>query len=485
MNGLKPDSKVALVSTKKNEIYPYIPGRLKRVCDNGNLPNKISRLCDKYTKLGANEKMKNSIALLAKILKNANHVEFSKKNMLAENLHYKVSLLTQPKLLFKDGKTHTKISHGLQTHGVYESKEISVGYFIDPNIANNKSKLDHIRKFTGELQKFSRSLGVELKGQNVNIDFKNIRIDNPDHFEYDLRDIIKNYSHPTVVFIDDKNCNEKNYTSVKKVFGNRNNIATQFVRFETTNGKEEYRNLVFLNILLGIYGKSGVQPWILSKPLNADCYIGLDVSRERNINTAGVIQVVGKDGRVLKSKSIISSQAGEKINIETIKDIFYEAVSSYKETYNESLRHIVFHRDGVSREELEVLENTAKSLGVKFDYVEITKDVNRRIATFNTPQNKWETQIGRCYLKDDYAYIVSTNPHPSIGMAKPLRIRKVFGEQDIETIVEDVFYLSYMHIGSILKSRLPVTTYYADLSSTFGNRSLIPANIDSNKLYFI
>ena len=70
-------------------------------------------------------------------------------------------------------------------------------------------------------------------------------------------------------------------------------------------------------------------------------------------------------------------------------------------------------------------------------------------------------------------------------MAKPLRIRKVFGEQNIDSIVEDVYYLSYMHIGSILKSRLPVTTYYADLSSTFGNRSLLPANIDSNKLHFI
>lgn len=482
---LDPNTRVALVSTKDKVIYPYIPSRLKRVCDKGNLPNNVSRLFDKHTKLGANEKMKFSIALLAEVLENSYHVKFAKKNMIAENLGYKVNSLTQPELLFKDGKTDTSISHGLQTHGPYESKEISISYFIDPSIANNKAKFEHIRAFTGELQKFSRRLGVVLKGQSANIDFKTIRIDNPDHFECDLRDIVKNYNHPTVIFMDDKNCTDKNYTSVKKVFGNRNNLATQFVRFATTNGNEKYRHLVFLNILLGVYGKNGVQPWILNKSLNADCYIGLDVSREGSINTAGVIQVVGKDGRVLKSKSIISSQAGEKINIETIRDIFYEAVSSYKDTYNESLKHIVFHRDGVSREELAALEETAKALDVKFDYVEITKDVNRRIATFNTSQGLWVTEIGRCYSKDDYAYIVSTNPHASIGMAKPLRIRKVFGEQNIDSIVEDVFYLSYMHIGSILKSRLPVTTYYADLSSTFGNRSLLPTNIDSNELHFI
>ncbi|MFR5131130.1 MAG: hypothetical protein ACLTDP_00065 [Terrisporobacter sp.] len=54
-----------------------------------------------------------------------------------------------------------------------------------------------------------------------------------------------------------------------------------------------------MNILLGIYGKSGIQPWILDKPLTSDCYIGLDVSRENKINTAGIIQIVGKDEVVL------------------------------------------------------------------------------------------------------------------------------------------------------------------------------------------
>lgn len=41
------------------------------------------------------------------------------------------------------------------------------------------------------------------------------------------------------------------------------------------------------------------------------------------------------------------------------------------------------------------------------------------------------------------------------------------------------------HLGVINKIRLPITTYYADLSSTYGNRDLIPSNIDTNCLYFI
>jgi len=70
-------------------------------------------------------------------------------------------------------------------------------------------------------------------------------------------------------------------------------------------------------------------------------------------------------------------------------------------------------------------------------------------------------------------------------MAQPIRIRRVFGSLDIEKIVEDAYKLTFMHVGAINKVRLPITTYYADLSSTYGNRDLIPSNIDTNCLYFI
>lgn len=482
---LNPNTPCVLVTPNKKDIFPYIPNRLKRVCDKGNLLGSIVREADKHTKLSANDKMKISIELLQEMLENSTHIQFKKSGMIAEVVGYKVCSLPQVPLLFKNENTHFTISHGMQTYGAYESKEIKVSYFIDPSIAANEQEFEHIRKFTSEMQKYSGEMGVPIKRESTNLDFKTIDISNPATFEYQLRDIVKSYDHPTVVFMNDKNCTESNYKKVKNIFGNKNNIATQFVKLSTTKVDERFRNLLFLNILLGVYGKSGLQPWILKKPLNADCYIGLDVSREKGINTAGVIQVVGKDGRVLKSKTIISAQAGERIDIDTVKDVFYEAISSYKDVYGEKPKHIVFHRDGISREELDMLEETANALEVKFDYIEVTKNVNRRIATFDVGQNSWNTEIGKYYTKDDYAYLISTNPRATVGMAKPLRIRKFFGNQDIHSVVEDIFSLSYMHIGSILKSRLPVTTYYADLSSTFGNRSLLPANVDNNELHFI
>ena len=480
---LNPKTKAVLVSKNKN-IFPYIPNRLKRVCDYGNLESRILKECSEHTKLSAHKKMKLSIDITEDVLVNSQYTKFNKKNMLIENLGYKKHTLPKPRFIFGNSKKHSSILYGLPENGSYENREINIMYFIDPNILKNKSKYDKMLKFSLNLEQFSKDMGVVLNRQKSNVSFKSINIDNKDKFECDIRRIVDNYKNPVIVIMDDENC-EKYYSSIKKIFGNKHNIATQFISFSTLNYNEKNKNAVLLNILLGIYGKSGIQPWILEGQLTADCYIGLDVSRENKLNTVGIIQIVGKDGRILKSKSLTSPQSGEKINTDTIREIFYEAVASYEKIYNEYPKHIVIHRDGISREELDILKETAKNLDIKFEYVEITKNVNRRIATFKTSDGLWETEMGSYYTKENFAYIVTTNPYEKIGMAKPLRIKRVHGEQTMDKIVEDVYKLSFMHIGSILKSRLPVTTHYADLSSTYGNRELMPNNIDSNALHFI
>lgn len=480
---LNPKTKAVLVSKNKN-IFPYIPNRLKRVCDYGNLESRILKECSEHTKLSAHKKMKLSIDITEDVLVNSQYTKFNKKNMLIENLGYKKHTLPKPRFIFGNSKKHSSILYGLPENGSYENREINIMYFIDPNILKNKYKYEKMLKFSSNLEQFSKDMGVVLNRQKSNVDFKTINIDNKDKFECDIRRIVDNYKNPVIVIMDDENC-EKYYSSIKKIFGNKHNIATQFISFSTLNYNEKNKNAVLLNILLGIYGKSGIQPWILDGKLTADCYIGLDVSRENKLNTAGIIQIVGKDGRILKSKSLTSPQSGEKINTDTIREIFYEAVASYEKIYNEYPKHIVIHRDGISREELDILKETAKNLDIKFEYVEITKNVNRRIATFKTSDGLWETEMGSYYTKENFAYIVTTNPYEKIGMAKPLRIKRVHGEQTMDKIVEDVYKLSFMHIGSILKSRLPVTTHYADLSSTYGNRELMPNNIDSNALHFI
>ena len=481
---LDPKTRAVLVEANNKQIFPYIPNRLKKVCDFGNLSGKLIKESNKYTKLNAQDKMKSSIALAIDILNKSRYIKLDKHNMIIENLGYKKNVLKKPKFIFGGGFSHSSVLYGLPQFGSYENNEIEISYFIDPEITKDENNFKAVKVFTKELESFSKNLGINIKRISTHINFNSINTTNKDLFESDIRDIVESYKNPSIVIMKDSNC-EKYYTLMKKIFGNKNCIATQFVNSSTLNYNDKSKQSVLLNILLGIYGKSGIQPWILQDPLNADCFVGLDVSRENKLNTAGIIQIVGKDGRILRSKSVTSSQSGEKINIETIKEIFHDVNSSYKKMYGKSPKHIVFHRDGISREELDLLKETSSNLGIKFDYVEITKNVQRRIATFDTEEKKWKTEIGAYYSKDNKAYIVTTSPFEFLGMAQPIRVKKVYGEQDIESIVEDVYKLSFMHIGSVLKARLPVTTHYADLSSTFGNRELMPSNIDSNCLHFI
>ena len=158
-------------------------------------------------------------------------------------------------------------------------------------------------KFCDELECFSNMLGVKLDRVKLKdkVNFKEIKIDNEDIFSYELKKIASNYNETTIVILSEENLS-KYYNIIKKTFSGGNEIPTQCIGFDTLSYNEKNKDSIFLNILLGIYAKSGIQPWILKEKLNSDCFIGLDVSRENKVNKAGVIQVVGKDGKVLKTK---------------------------------------------------------------------------------------------------------------------------------------------------------------------------------------
>ena len=485
VNKLPKDMKAVLVKNNKSEILPYIASRLKKVCRFESLPQNIIKDFNIKVKQKTNEKMQFMIDEVIEIVKNSEHIVVSKRNMICDNIGYKVKDLQQPDLLFGNSSIQKYPLYGLKNFGVYENKKIEIKYFIDPILAKNNMYLKRVVEFCNELESFSKNLGVELKRVTLNdkVKFKEIRIDNEDIFSYELKKIVSNYNETTIIILSEENLG-KYYNIIKKTFSGGNEIPTQCIGFDTLSYNEKNKDSIFLNILLGIYAKSGIQPWILKEKLNSDCFIGLDVSRENKVNKAGVIQVVGKDGKVLKTKVISASQSGEKIKLETLREIVFEAVGSYENTYGCKPKHITFHRDGISREELENLKNTMNNLGIEFDYIEITKGINRRIATISDDK-QWKTVMGRCYYKDDSAFICTTKPYEGMGMAQPIRIRRVFGSLDIEKIVEDAYKLTFMHVGAINKIRLPITTYYADLSSTYGNRDLIPSNIDTNCLYFI
>lgn len=497
--GLDKNTKAVLVKNKEGTIFPYIPNRLKRVCTFENLGNKHIIKCNSCIKMDASQNMRETMKLAQDILKKSRYVKFNKKKMLVEELGYKKYIIKRPALKFGKNESNFNVINlntisGLNQGGSYEKKIIKLEYFLDPKILYDKREHKIVLKFLQEIVDKSKSLGIKINIDKSYINLNPINIENENVFELHVRDIVKTCKNPVLIILEKENL-DKYYDTLKKIFGGRNSTPTQFVDLDTIKRSDgKGKEAIFLNILLGIYCKSGIQPWVLANNLSADCYIGLDVCRENNMSTAGLIQVVGKDGRVLKSKTVSSNQNGEKIEVKLLKEVVFEAIGAYKDTYNRELKHIVFHRDGINREDLEKLKEITDDLNIKFDYIEVTKNINRRMAmleksaeNYNCEKEnkKWITEIGMCLKKENEAYLITTNPHGKMGMARPLRIKKIYGNQPMESIIEDIYKLSFMHIGSIMKSRLPITTHYADLSSIYSHRDFMPKNIDTNILHFI
>ncbi|MWC27171.1 Piwi domain-containing protein [Paenibacillus sp. MMS18-CY102] len=478
----KLDPKMPVVYLKMNNGLraAYAPAMLQKELTFESLPTAVVRQTSDVYKQNANQKIKILLEEIQKILARNDKLTFSKSKMLVQQNGYDVKQLLNPNLAFGKGIIQSQLKSGLDKGGVVAPQPLSINLLVYPELID--MKLDAITAFNEKLSALSYKWGVPLSIMKKSGAYRNKTIDftNPHQFAVLLKELTKSsFQELTLVIITEKIAGMW-YDAIKKEFGGNAAVPTQFITMETLQKADDY---VIGNLLLGLYSKSGIQPWVLSSSLSSDCFIGLDVSHEAGRHSAGIVQVVGKDGRVLSSRASTSSEAGEKIRHETMCQIVYSALDQYQSHYNEKPRHITFHRDGFCREDLNSLDEVMNSLDVGYDMVEIIKKTNRRMA-LHVDKQGWETKSGLCYVKDNLAYLIATNPHPRVGTAQPIKIVKKKGSLPMEAIIQDIYNLSFMHIGSLLKSRLPITTHYADLSSTFFNRQWLP--IDSgDALHFV
>lgn len=480
VNKLEESMPVVYLKAFNGSRIAYAPAMLQKELTFESLPSNVVRQTSEIYKQNADQKIKTLLNEIQKILTRTDKIKFSKQKLLVQRTGYEVMEVTHPNLQFGKNIIQTQLKHGLDRGGVVASKPLSINLLVYPELIDKK--INVITNFNNKLIALSHKWGVPLSILKKSGEYRNKLIDftNQHQLAVLLKELTKDsFQELTLVIVPEK-ISDMWYDLVKKEFGGNASVPTQFITIETLQKANDY---VLGNLLLGIYCKSNIQPWILNSSLSSDCFIGLDVSHEAGRHSTGIVQIVGKDGRVLSTKSNTSNEAGEKIRHETMCQIVYSAIDQYQQYYNEKPKHITFHRDGFCREDLNSLDEVMNSLGLQYDMVEIIKKTNRRMAlTFNN--QGWETRQGLCYVKDDLAYLTATNPHPRIGTAQPIKIIKRKGSLPISTIIQDIYHLSFMHIGSLLKCRLPITTYYADLSSTFFNRQWLP--IDSGEaLHFV
>lgn len=491
------DVPVAFVRTEYGEELAYAPQCLRvEIPFNKIKSKKLRDAC----KLGPDAKINKALELARRVLRYAPRYERRFSGLNVHKQGYDYTTWSPPVLRFRNGYGNN-IKSGLKRHKVVSrvNKPITFSILMDGHLIKQLKQYKQIDTFKGILDdicSLSNHWGVPLESKPLKL--SNIFFTSPDDLRFKLKNLnketilsIKSQDILLVVAPKDEDTENSFYSVIKQEFG-QSNMLTQVVLLENLKLSDpQYRSYILENLVLGIYAKCGIQPWLLKEPLHSDMFIGLDVSHINKKHASGCIQVMGSDGRFLNSKPYEGKESGEIISRDTLSQIINEAVIAYKRHYpNKTLTHITFHRDGKPlQKEVDAIQSILEKHHIAFDYVAIKKNTNRRMAFmgYNEQLNKeeWMTAEGLVYLKDDYAYLCSTSPSPSVGMADPIKVEKYVGSRTIEQITKDVFYLSYMNIHSMRKSRLPATTNYADMSSTFYNKNWLPLAKKENSLPFV
>ncbi|QKG83804.1 hypothetical protein GXN76_04480 [Kroppenstedtia pulmonis] len=469
---------------RSKKQFHFAPQLLKLICsfDQVSIPQQIQQ----QIKLNAHKRTEMMRKFVEHVLSNWQNkapfpVSFSMNSTQPKQHGYHIKQFKDPFLLFGRGFTTQDQKNGLKQGGSYTrpAQKVKYQYLIQPEIIDRLVNQKNHFQFAKSLEQQSSKWGVELdihKTGRKELDFSNST-----KLRDSLKEIAPTLQYPTVVIIDEQyRTNKAIYRIIKQECGREKNIPTQVVYLDTTHNKYAYAN-----ILLGLYAKAGIQPWILKKPLHSPCFIGLDVSRDDGKHSTGVVQAVGQDGRILFAQSLTSTERGEIISEDSLQQIISTIRYHYNKEFGHNPPHITFHRDGRGYEgELRAITRVMNEMGIPFDYISVVKNCQRRMALYNEKQGKYRNALGYTYIKDNFAYLCTTNPRDALGMARPIKIEQQYGHLTMDQVLEDIYHLTFMNTHSTLRPRLPVTVNYADKSSTYYNRGLLPLG-ESNGLPFV
>lgn len=115
--------------------------------------------------------------------------------------------------------------------------------------------------------------------------------------------------------------------------------------------------------------------------------------------------------------------------------------------------------------------------------MEIRKNISTRLLHPEQISNEMNPNSGMAVIRENKAYLISTEVKPYLGAPRPLLLVHQYGSLSIQQIVRQVYILSEIHVGSMRTSRLPITTLYAD--KICKHHQHVPHDVLSNQLYFL
>lgn len=441
--------------------------------------------------------LKNFIKDIGQI-KELNNMYFNDKYIDdISKLGYKSGNLVEPRLIGANGVIKNKMQ--IFKNGFYKMPEKKVCFGVlypEEYEVESKKAIRAIYDFATE-GKYQGTDNKYIANNLMNILFDPSNCIFEKYKSGDIREYkkvaqkVKEYNKVefVIAIIPDLNdeSEENPYNPFKKVWAEKN-IPSQMISVKTAKILKDSKSntgLYYLhNIILGILGKIGGIPWAIDNMQgNIDCFIGLDVgTREKGIHHPACSVLFDKHGELINYYKPVIPQSGEIIENNILQEIFDNVLNSYEEKYKELPKNIVIHRDGFSRENLNWYENYFGKYNIKFNIIEVRKNTPIKLA--NIDNNTIKNPEKSIYVVNkNKAYVVTTDIKENLGSPRPLKIEKTYGNLDMITILNQIYALSQIHIGSTKSMRLPITTGYAD--KICKAIEFIPQGVLDNKLYFL
>lgn len=493
------DSPVVHVRLHNKTELCYYPQAIKPIVtlERISIENpSFSKQVEKYTKLDMKSRQTIAKQFLSDIgiINNLNNISFLPSYVEAEEIGYKEHTFNCPTIICGNGK---KLSYNKQSmvfaNGFYKqpNNPVKFAYFYP------KGKENLMRSFAIAMTDYLKK--GQLFGENKFLikDLMLSEIKAECHQGYELGDslnykkLVRSLSEEkkfdiAIVLVPTEEDETNPYSTFKTAWAEKN-IPSQMISIKTAEmfEKQDKNSVWFMqNIALGIFAKSGGIPWIVDDvPGDIDCFVGIDVATlDKGIHYPTCATVFDKNGRPISFYKPKKAQKGEKINKDILQEIFDEVILGYEEVTGNKLTNLVIHRDGFSNEDAEWYKNYFSKKQIDYSVIEVKKYVASKLLCDNNGIILNPT-CGDALINETEAFIVTTDIKDGRASPNPLHIKKQVGNLPMETVVQQILALTCMHFGATKKSRLPVTTYYAD--KICKNIDYVPEGKFGNRLFFL
>lgn len=255
----------------------------------------------------------------------------------------------------------------------------------------------------------------------------------------------------------------------------RHKLACQFML--TDHQTRTYSPNYYGNLAAGVFSKGGgLICGLGDMPGEVDLFIGLDMGGVSQ-RVPGSAFLFTRNGAQL-GWQLADLQSGERLDDNALASLLHKSIQEYARHHGGDVpRRITVHRDGRFFESLDVIQAVEHAYDLKISVLEVIK--SGAPILFRKYQRGGKMIYQNPEVGDVYRYsglgelILATYSGQELGAwgdkvsVRPLRLRKRYGDETLDTLAQQVLLLSRIHGASLYRHpRLPVTTHHADRFAT-------------------